>query len=585
VGKPAAPSGASATDRFRDFGVVNIEGRLYGVPPRIVHVNPGDHAELRRHPAVVSAPTEDLLQERIAAYDPRPHLGEEIGEFEEYRLIRHEGWVYAVRRDLGFVDLNWDEDRLRDGVVRGKTREEVEARIREARGAAPVEYLGWLPVFKFFGNCGAHPQFGHTDHPPPGYRFVRSQPPYTAGACPEYQKRAGLTRRLWAKVTAPYRAAQAFVRNVREFGAVQCFATLMACLRLVWLLLRKTGRLKYTLQFVRSRHFRSQVMAPRRADLTFLTSIPQTYGQNPWVIEIEDSTTLLYPFLPNGQTADIDHSESPFTPMVKALLEHDNCRGILTHMRSTAESLPTLFGSDIIARKVSYAPLGVRLPERWQTHDTADGTINLLFTSSWHQQGVGFYLRGGLDVLEAFEILQARYPQLRLTLRCPLPRLDERYQRIVEKCWVRVIERFLPAGELDELQRGSHVCLLPSARVHIVSVLQAMSYGQAVVVSDGWGMDEYVDHDRTGLIVGGRAGKTSWMDRKTGLLRENYAPMYVADPVVVDGIVNAVSRLVEGHAYRQRIGRAARREVEEKYNLRNWNAALKAVFDKARAAG
>ena len=70
-----------------------------------------------------------------------------------------------------------------------------------------------------------------------------------------------------------------------------------------------------------------------------------------------------------------------------------------------------------------------------------------------------------------------------------------------------------------------------------------ISYGQAVVVSDGWGMDEYVDHDRTGLIVTGRAGKTSWMDRKVGLLRENYAPMYVADPVVVDGSPTSIRPL------------------------------------------
>ena len=63
------------------------------------------------------------------------------------------------------------------------------------------------------------------------------------------------------------------------------------------------------------------------------------------------------------------------------------------------------------------------------------------------------------------------------------------------------------------------------------------------------------------------------------------AAVVIEEAVVVEGIVNAVSRLMEDHVFRQRIGRAARREVEEKYNLRNWNAALKAVFDKARAAG
>jgi glycosyltransferase involved in cell wall biosynthesis len=324
-------------------------------------------------------------------------------------------------------------------------------------------------------------------------------------------------------------------------------------------------------------------MAPRGVDLAFVTSIPQTFGQNPWVIEIEDATTLFFPFLPNGATAEVELEKSPYFGMVRALLESKNCRGILTHMKSTADSIPTLFRSEVIARKVMYAPLGAKLPKRWNPQ-TDDGTINLLFTNSWHQQGVGFYLRGGLDVLEAFQILHTRYPQLRLTIRSGLSRLDLRHRRIIERCWVRVIDRFVPADEMTELQEQSHIYLLPSARIHIVSVLQAMSYGQAVVVSDGWGMDEYVDHGRNGLIVPGRAGKVSWMDKQTGLLRENYAPMYVPDPVVINGLVDAVARLVEDGTLRRQIGQTARADVESRFTLDQWNAALKSVFDKARAA-
>src|SRR5439155_25478973 len=112
-----------------------------------------------------------------------------------------------------------------------------------------------------------------------------------------------------------------------------------------------------------------------------------------------------------------------------------------------------------------------------------------------------------------------------------------------------------------ELQRESHIYLLPSARIHIVSVLQAMSYGQVVIASDGWGMDEYVDHERSGIIVPGRGGTVSWMDTSTGLLREDYRPMYASNPVVVKGIVSAISRVVEDHSLRHLMGHAAREAV------------------------
>jgi glycosyltransferase involved in cell wall biosynthesis len=255
-------------------------------------------------------------------------------------------------------------------------------------------------------------------------------------------------------------------------------------------------------------------------------------------------------------------------------------------MRSTAELVPALFRSEAIRKKVVYAPLGVRLPDRWQRHDPrpADAPIELLFINSWCQVPENFYVRGGLDVLEAFAILRERYPQVRLTMRTALPTLSEHYHRILEG-GVRVINRYLSDDEMAELHATSHVFLLPAARVHIVSLLQAMSYGLAVVGSDGWGMEEYLEDGRNGLVVRGRYGKASWADPEAGMLRENYDVMCLPDPDVVAGIVAAVSRLVEDEALRRRLGRTARENVREEYNLESWNRGLKSALDRAGLPG
>jgi glycosyltransferase involved in cell wall biosynthesis len=244
----------------------------------------------------------------------------------------------------------------------------------------------------------------------------------------------------------------------------------------------------------------------------------------------------------------------------------------------------TLFGSEKIKAKISYTPLGVPRARRWQRHDESDH-LDLVFINSWTQLPHGFYVRGGLDILEAFDILHDRYPHLRLTLRTNLPELDAHFHRILERRWVRVINRFQSNEEMESLLASSHIFLLPAARVHIVSLLQAMSCGLAVVTSDGWGIDEYVTHEHNGMIVKGRYGKVSWMDAKAGMLREDYEPMFTTDPEVVDGLVEAVSRLVEDRPLRRRLGRTARRDVETIYNLENWNRGLKAALDKATAVG
>jgi glycosyltransferase involved in cell wall biosynthesis len=449
----------------------------------------------------------------------------------------------------------------------------------------PVEFAGWLPVYEWSGNCGRHPQFTHTQTPPPGYRFTHSAPP-PAGRPPLWDRTVG---RLWERVR---RAGQALGRLLRPLVAVfradpgvparARLRVLAAVVRLFFVLLRGGGRVGPVLRFLRSRHFQSQVLLGDYRGLVFLTSMPYTYGQNPWVVEIEDPTTLFYPLIQNGATRQQNLADSPYFPIVKTLLETERCKGIFTHMRSTAALVPRLFGSATIARKVFYTPLGVSVPGRWQRHDEDDPEeIHLLFINSWCQVPANFFVRGGLDVLEAFATLRERYPQLRLTLRTELPALGPRYHRIMEQGWVRVINRFLPADEMAALHADSHVFLLPAARVHIVSLLQAMSHGLAVVASDGWGMEEYLTHERNGLVVRGRYGRTSWADERAGMLREDYEPMFTSDPEVVRGLVEAVSRLVEDPQLRRRLGRTARRDVETTYNLQRWNAGLKEALDRA----
>jgi glycosyltransferase involved in cell wall biosynthesis len=168
-------------------------------------------------------------------------------------------------------------------------------------------------------------------------------------------------------------------------------------------------------------------------------------------------------------------------------------------------------------------------------------------------------------------------------MRTSLPVLADEYHRIIESGWVRVIDRFLSAEEMGALHAESHIFLLPAARVHIVSLLEAMSHGLCVVTSDGWGIEEYVRDEGNGLIVKGRYGKTSWVNEEAGILCENYDPTHTSDQVVVQGIVDAISRLVEDAALRRRLGHRARMDVQKKYNLEQWNAALKLALDNARS--
>jgi glycosyltransferase involved in cell wall biosynthesis len=578
-------------ESYRGFRLIRTHGRVWGIPPQIDPERVLADGQLFTHPAVLSTPTLGEMRAAIDAFDPATLRPEVIDALGGYDLVRFRGQLLAVRSGCGPADLDLPDERQRVGAIAGRTREEIGAKIAGAAAAAPVEFAGWLPIYTVSGNCGKHPQFTHTGSPPPGYRFARTGPRLDPPRPTFWQRRVSplvaKAGRAWQTFWGIARLPWAFVRPERGVTLSTRLRVFVALVKLVVLLLRKGCRPLAVARFVQSRHLRSQLLMGDRRDLVFLTSMPYTFGQNPWVIEVEDPTTLFYPLVQNGQTADLSAADCPYVPVVKALLEADHCRAVLTHMRSTAEMLGTLFQSDIVRQKVVYAPLGVKVPARYQRHAPrpADAPIDLLFINSWCQVPSNFYLRGGLDVLEAFGLLKDRYPQLRLTMRTALPPLADHYKRIMESGWVRVVDRFVTAEEMADLHADSHIYLLPAARVHIVSLLQAMSYGLAVVGSDGWGIREYLDHERNGLVVPGRYGVASWADEEAGLLRENYEEMYTPNPAVVAGIVEGVSRLVEDPGLRARLGRTARADVETRYNLANWNAALKTAFDRARGVG
>lgn len=573
-------------ETYQRFQLIRTHGRVFGVPMSLNAKALYKDGSLFTHPAVLSASTLEELREQIDAFDVSPWRPEHVGMYAGYDLVRLADAVHAVPAGAGEVDLHLDDERRRAGVVSGGDRAEVEEHIRRLLDADAVEFAGWLPIYGFAGNCGRHPQFKHTAEPPPGYRFTVSEPPRRVPS-----SKPSLWSRLTAGIGKVVIGMSTVARLLSAFVRPRAGVTLRARWRIflaLWRMFRKMRArgcaLMPTFRFLQTRHLQSQLMIGDRDGLVFLTSMPFTYGQNPWVVEIEDPTTLFFPIIHNGHNCGLDVQASPYLPIVRTLLEDDSCKAILTHMRSTAEMVPTLFGSDIIRTKVIYSPLGVKLPRRYQRHEArpAGEAIDLLFINSWCQVPENFFVRGGLDVLEAFATLRERYPQLRLTMRTALPLLADHYHRLIEQGWVRVINRFVTAQEMAELHAGSHIYLLPAARVHIVSLLQAMSYGLAVVASDGWGMEEYLEHERTGLVVKGRYGKAAWADYDAGFLREDYEPTYTPDTVVVQGIVDAVSRLVEEPELRARLGRAARAEVASKYTLEQWNQGLKAAFDLAR---
>lgn len=431
-----------------------------------------------------------------------------------------------------------------------------------------IEYVGYLFEDSILRPVQHHPQFLHLNHPPEGYSF-KSDP-----IEPQHVEDVTAAINHLDGVVPPFPTGVARIDRM------------LAALHGVAVAAKAYGAdMHHVRSFLLSRDVRANLRIPEDAALAFVPSYPMVLCGHPWVIEIEDVVTLFFPYFVNGQTLELDIKRHPALPIIRAFLESPSCRAIITHIRSTADSLARLFDSAIINGKIAYAPLGVPLPELMGKKQEAHPEVNLLFTNSWHQGANNFYLRGGHDVLEAFSILAERYPQLTLTLRSALPPLSPAHQELLDHHpRIRHLPGFLPADDLHRLFLDTDIYLIPAARVHIVSALGAMAYGIPVLASDGWGFTEYIRHGLNGFTLPGRYGVCSWVDHRTGLLREDYSLMARPDgfePEMVNQIVETVSRLIDEPALRQRIGQAARQSAESEFNLTRWNTMLKTIFDHA----
>lgn len=341
-------------------------------------------------------------------------------------------------------------------------------------------------------------------------------------------------------------------------------------------------------KFIRSRNYGDSLfyIADSEGLLLFSTyalTLPDL--NRPWIIEIEDVITLFDPFLKNGDTKDIDIRRTDFFKLFKRLYESPHCKRIITHMKSTADSIPALFGSESITNKVSYIPPAVDVPVNIKI-DYPENEINILFSNSWNQQKEGFYLRGGIDVIRAFIFIAKKYPNVSLIIRSTIPdNIKELLKDLILEKRIQIFEDKLDSKKWEEIKSKCHIYLLPAARIHVASLLEAMSCGMAVICSDGWGFEEYIEDGVNGLIVSGRYGNVSWIDSENGLLREYYSPMFAENESVIIQIMAKIEYLMENPERFLEIRKRARQTVEDKYSAAKYDKSFKRVLDDIYSEG
>jgi glycosyltransferase involved in cell wall biosynthesis len=294
--------------------------------------------------------------------------------------------------------------------------------------------------------------------------------------------------------------------------------------------------------------------------------------KRPWVVMIEyvgDLCPIIY---------DIKHLWL-YRSFIEKVLSSKCCKKIMPYLDTEKMTLFKSLNCERFKDKIEVVNLAI--PPKNFRKEYGKDRISLLFLGTVHPQMMPFEERGGIELLEAFKILNKEYNNLELVIRAKVPKyIHDEYSQILAEKNVKVFEQVLPRQQLEYIMKNADLFLFPGHITPALTILDAMSYELPVVATNWRGNHEMVKDGKTGFLIRPPFGLKP--DLPLTHEQKKILSTRSADMSVVKELVEKTSMLIEDKNLRRRMGIAGRREIEiGKFSIKRRNEKLKEIFDKA----
>src|SRR6185295_8611849 len=284
-------------------------------------------------------------------------------------------------------------------------------------------------------------------------------------------------------------------------------------------------------------------------DIEFHHTAPFPSLKRPFVFHCESFAPMLIPFAQQGSGDVAQHEE--IREHYRHIFANPLCLGIFSHIPETLQSLHQFLCDPIIDRKLFRSRIGLSekavldlpLPPK-----TALSRPRFLFVDSDSQNSANFFHRGGHIVLRFWKDFIAEGNDGLLILCCPKPSDKHLSEHGVDVSLARAQtgrsiiwgQDYLSNHEMNALMASAHFLLLPSASLHSVSIMQAMTLGTIPVVTDTVGTSVYVTDNDNGIMLQGVRAAIWHKSAATGILVDRYC----RTPDLDDSLVSQLSSRV-----------------------------------------
>ncbi len=308
--------------------------------------------------------------------------------------------------------------------------------------------------------------------------------------------------------------------------------------------------------------------SPEGIDLIFSTSTIVN-EKKPWIVKILD----LSPFALAGNDYDLFIKNRK---KLESSLASPYCKKIIVHTNEAKKTMEKYFSSEVLKKVIKINPA---IPIKSKKINTNKKDVTFLFMGSINNPEE-FLIKGGLETLETFKVLDEKYKNVKLIVKCRVP--EEIKKKFTSKN-ISYIDGRLTVEELDKVYEQSDVLIMPGYCYFVMAYLEAFSHNMPIIALDTYGVAEFIADGKNGYIV-----KPS---DKIPIQSERYPPnmkskeflkaIMDGDERVISDLAAKASKLIESPELLMKMKKECQKLMKEKYSFENKRAILKEIFDEA----
>ena len=310
--------------------------------------------------------------------------------------------------------------------------------------------------------------------------------------------------------------------------------------------------------------------SPLETKLIFSTG-PIITEKKPWVIKILDT-----PFSLGGNDYKVFLRNRK--RIEKALLS-EYCKKIMVHTHTCLKQMEKYFSKEVMKKVMLLTPAVPGKIVKRQEKDKSK-PLTFLFIGSINNPDE-FLMKGGLEAIESFIQVHAKYPETKLIVRCKLPRdIKEKY---AEAQGIEFVEQKVSYEELQSIYLRSDALLMPGYGYFIMAFLEAFQYGLPIISLDTYGVSEFVKNGKTGFYVSPSKDVPTTLEEYPANVRSKaFAESILRlDPAVIKRLSEKLEMIINDRSLLVSMSHECQKEFASKYSYSTKVSKLKEVFDEA----